>query len=155
MLKLYRSKDFRPTFGRLTEIRALVHSGTPLMACTATASRSVKKEVIDCLEMCDCAEVTASLDRPNVFYDVKPRTDVEADFRPLVNTLRKKQLMLPEYWYTVSPWTCVRSYMRIFTMSCRTLHTIPEMQPTSVTTVSLGCFMPTQQGCHPQEPFGF
>ena len=50
--------------------------------------------------MCDCAEVTASLDRPNVFYDVKPRTDVEADFRPLVNTLRKKQLMLPEYWYT-------------------------------------------------------
>ena len=64
MLKLYRSKDFRPTFGHLAEIRTLVPSGTPLMVCTATASRIVKKEVIDCLEMRDCAEVTASLDRP-------------------------------------------------------------------------------------------
>ena len=64
------------------------------MVCTATASRIVK-EVIDCLEMRDCAEVTASLDRPNVFYDVKPRTDVEADFRPLVNTLRKKAVDAP------------------------------------------------------------
>ena len=60
------------------------------MACTATASRTVKKEVINCLEMCDCAEVTAFLDRPNVYYNVKPRTHVEADFRPLVNTLREK-----------------------------------------------------------------
>ena len=33
------------------KLRALVPAGTPLMACTATASRSVRKEVIDVLEM--------------------------------------------------------------------------------------------------------
>ena len=33
-----------------------------MMACTATASRSVKKEIIDNLEMSGCVEVTASLD---------------------------------------------------------------------------------------------
>ena len=47
-----------------------------MMACTATASRSVKKEIIDNLEMSGCVEVTASLDRPNVCYEMKPRTDI-------------------------------------------------------------------------------
>ena len=42
-----RSKDFRPTFGRLAEVRALVPPCTPLMAYTATASKSVKKDIID------------------------------------------------------------------------------------------------------------
>ena len=35
-------------------------------------------------------EVTASLDRPNVYYEMKPRTDIDADFWPLVSTLRGK-----------------------------------------------------------------
>ena len=60
---LCRNKDFRPSFGRLAEVRAFVPPCTPLMACTATASRSVKEEVIDSLEMTDYVDVTASPDR--------------------------------------------------------------------------------------------
>ena len=67
------------------------------MACTATASRSVKKEIIDNLEMSGCVEVTVSLDRPNVYYEMKPLTDIDADFWPLVSSLREKLSMLLEY----------------------------------------------------------
>ena len=57
--------------------------------------QSSLKEVIDSLEMHDCAEVTASLVRPNVFYEVKPRNDVEADFCSLVDTLLEKAIDAP------------------------------------------------------------
>ena len=62
------------------------------MACTATASRSVKKEVIDSLEMSGCTEVTASPNRPNIYYDMKMRTDVDADFDFLVDSLQEKTI---------------------------------------------------------------
>ena len=69
-----RSMDFRPTFGRLAVVRALVPPCTPLMAYTATASKSVKKDIILSVEMSEYAEVIASPDRPNLYYEVKPRT---------------------------------------------------------------------------------
>ena len=56
------------------------------MVCTATASRSVKQEVIVSLEMSGCVQVTASLDRPNIYYEVNPRTDIDTDFRPLADS---------------------------------------------------------------------
>ena len=56
----YRSKDFRQSFGRLAKIHSFVPPYTHLIACTATASRSLKKEVIDSLKMSDYVEVTAS-----------------------------------------------------------------------------------------------
>ena len=65
------------------------------MARTATASKNVKKEVIEALEMTDCVEVTASLDRPNIYYAVKPRSDIDTDFHPLVSTLREKTISAP------------------------------------------------------------
>ncbi len=65
------------------------------MACTATASRSVKKEVIDSLEMSGCVEVTASPDRPNIYYEVKSRTDFDTNFLPLITTLKEKLVHAP------------------------------------------------------------
>ena len=44
-----RSKDFRAEYGKLHELRALVPHETPFIACTATATRSIKKEVISLL----------------------------------------------------------------------------------------------------------
>lgn len=90
-----RSKGFRPAYGSLADTRALLPSGTPLMACTATASRSVKKDIVSILEIPGCAEVTASPDRPNIFYSVKLRTDIEVDMLPLVTTLRERAVHTP------------------------------------------------------------
>ena len=65
------------------------------MACTATASRSVKKEVIDTLEMSGCAEVITSPDHPNIFYSVQARSDISTDFLPLISTLKEKAVLAP------------------------------------------------------------
>ena len=65
------------------------------MACIATASKRVKKEVIESLEMIGCDKVTASPDRPNIYYEVKQRTDIDTDFLPLVTTLKEKPVRAP------------------------------------------------------------
>ena len=98
-------------FGRLAEVRAFVPPGTLLMACTATASTSVKKEVIESLEMTSCVEVTASPDRPNIYYEVKLRTDIDTDFLPLVTTLKEKSVRAPRVLvYCQSLDTCADLY---------------------------------------------
>ena len=65
------------------------------MACTATASKNVKKEVIESLEMTGCVEVPASPDQPNIYYKVKPISDVDTDFLSLISTLSKKSIQTP------------------------------------------------------------
>ena len=65
------------------------------MACTATATKSDKKEVIENLEMGGCVEVSVSPDRPNIFYEVKDRTDLETDLHHLLVTLKKEAIITP------------------------------------------------------------
>ena len=101
------------------QVCALVPPGTPLMACTATASRSVKQEVMVSLEMSGCVQVTASLDRPNIYYEVKPRTDIDTDFHPLVDSLKERIVHTPRVLvYCQSLDMCAL----IFTMSYKRLH---------------------------------
>lgn len=65
------------------------------MACTATATRSDKVEVLESLEMRGCVEVSASPDRPNIFYDVKKRTDIDTDLYQVLDSLRVKTISAP------------------------------------------------------------
>ena len=57
---LCRSKDFWPMLGCIAEVHSFVQPGILFMACTAIASKSVKKVIIEYLEMIGCVEVTAS-----------------------------------------------------------------------------------------------
>ena len=90
-----RSKDFRPAYGRLHELRALVPLGTPILACTATITRSIREEVMRSLEMEGCVVVSVSPDRPNIFYEVQARTDIPSDMEPLVQSIKKNKLQAP------------------------------------------------------------
>ena len=90
-----RSKDFRPAYSRLAELRALVPSRTPFMACTATATRSDKMEVLESLEMGGCVEVSASPDRPNIYYEVRARTDFETDLEGVLSSLSMLAIHAP------------------------------------------------------------
>lgn len=94
-LTLCRSKDFRPAYGRIHEVQALVPQGVPCLACTATVTRSVREEVKQNLDMFDCDFVCASPDRPNIFYEVRPRTDIEIDMQVLVSSLKEHQIKAP------------------------------------------------------------
>ena len=60
VVQICRSKDFHPAFTELAGIRALVLPNTPLMACTATATPSIRKEVASTLEMIEYVTVSMS-----------------------------------------------------------------------------------------------
>ena len=87
-LFMYRSDSFRPTYARLHELRALVPSGVPLLAATATVTRAIRDDIIDKLDMGGCEVICVSPNRPNIYYEVRPRTTVEADMEHLVTCLR-------------------------------------------------------------------
>lgn len=65
------------------------------MACTATATKTDKIDVLENLEMGGCVEVSASPDRPNIFYAVKRRSDVETDLDEVLSSLRMKAIAAP------------------------------------------------------------
>ena len=83
----YRSPKFRPSFARLHELRALVPSGIPMIALTATVTPQIRADVITRLDMEGCECVSVSPNRPNIFYSVSNRTDIETDFSSLVKDL--------------------------------------------------------------------
>ena len=91
----YRSRDFRPSYGHLHEIRAVVTKGTPLMACSATVTPVIRQEVIQSLEMVDCDFISTSPDRPNIFYEVRPRTDLDIDMKELLKSLQEHKSSAP------------------------------------------------------------
>ena len=85
------SKDFHPAFSsRIAEIRAIVPSGTPLMACTATETRSTQEESVSTLEMSEIVTVKLSPNRSNIMYVVRRRTDLETDFSESLSTFEGK-----------------------------------------------------------------
>lgn len=90
-----RSRDFRPSYGRIHELRALVPKGTPLLACTATITSAMRKEVMESLEMAECEMLSVSPDRPNIYYEVCARTDVETDMNDIVMSLKQLKNMAP------------------------------------------------------------
>ena len=77
----FRSKDFHLDFSRIAEFRALVPSGTPLMACTVTATHSIQEEIVSTLVMSEVETVTLSPNCFNIMYVARRRrTDWETDF---------------------------------------------------------------------------
>ena len=79
----------------LHEIRALVPKGTPFLACTATVTRSIRREVIQNLEMVDCEFISTSPDRPNIFYEVHPRTEIDTDLKDVISSLKEHKSRAP------------------------------------------------------------
>ena len=82
-----RSLKFRPSFARLHELRALVPPGTPMIALTATVTPLRRADVIARLDMKGCECVSVSPNRPNIFYYVSTRVDIETDFSSLAKDL--------------------------------------------------------------------
>ena len=84
-ISLYRSKEFRPIYGRVAEIRALVPSGVPMLALTATVTDLMRKDAITSLDMEGCEIVSLSPNRTNIF---KHQSDIEMDMAHLVSSIQ-------------------------------------------------------------------
>ena len=90
---LCRSDSFRPVYARLHELRALVPSGVPLIAATATVTKCIREDVIQKLDMNGCQMVFVSPNRLNMYYEVRSRTNIETDMEHLVTCLKTKGKM--------------------------------------------------------------
>jgi ATP-dependent DNA helicase RecQ len=64
--------DFRPEYRQLATLRRR-HPGIPMLAFTATATARVRSDIIAQLSLHDPAVHLSSFNRPNLFYQVRPK----------------------------------------------------------------------------------
>jgi ATP-dependent DNA helicase RecQ len=76
--------DFRPDYLTLS-VLPRVFPGVPVAAFTATATKKVQQDIIQKIGLRDPHSVRASFDRPNLFYQVTPKSEVH---RQLVDFLK-------------------------------------------------------------------
>ncbi|CAM1366771.1 ATP-dependent DNA helicase RecQ [Tenacibaculum litopenaei] len=71
--------DFRPEYRNLRTIIKQIDN-VPIIGLTATATEKVQEDILKTLGMTDANVYKASFNRPNLFYEVRPKTkDVEKD----------------------------------------------------------------------------
>ena len=71
--------DFRPEYRRIRPIINQI-GAAPVIALTATATDKVRVDIKKNLGMPDAAEFKSSFNRPNLYYEVRPKTkDVDKD----------------------------------------------------------------------------
>ncbi len=72
--------DFRPEYRRIRPIIEAIGQNVPVMALTATATLKVQQDIQKNLGILDAIVYKSSFDRPNLYYEVRPKTkDVVKD----------------------------------------------------------------------------
>ena len=70
--------DFRPEYRRLRTIFDEIKR-VPVIALTATATQKVQEDILKNLDMPGARVYKASFNRPNLYYEVRPKRDVGTD----------------------------------------------------------------------------
>jgi ATP-dependent DNA helicase RecQ len=68
--------DFRPEYRKIRQVIAGLGSDIPIIALTATATPKVQLDIIKNLQMGDATLFKSSFNRPNLFYEIRPKRDV-------------------------------------------------------------------------------
>lgn len=72
--------DFRPEYRNLKSIIGRLDENIPIIGLTATATPKVQEDIIKNLGMSDAKVFKASFNRPNLYYEIRPKTvNVDAD----------------------------------------------------------------------------
>jgi ATP-dependent DNA helicase RecQ len=66
--------DFRPEYRRLRPIIESIGKDVPVIALTATATPKVQQDIIKNLNILNAVVFKSSFDRPNLYYEVRPKT---------------------------------------------------------------------------------
>ncbi|GAA4107293.1 DNA helicase RecQ [Aquimarina addita] len=72
--------DFRPEYRNLRSIIKRIGDDIPIVGLTATATPKVQEDILKNLSMSDATTYKASFNRPNLYYEIRPKTkNVDAD----------------------------------------------------------------------------
>lgn len=72
--------DFRPEYRNLRHIVKRIGDNIPIIGLTATATPKVQEDILKNLAITDANTFKASFNRPNLYYEVRPKTkNVDAD----------------------------------------------------------------------------
>ncbi len=72
--------DFRPEYRNLRPIMEQIDSSVPIIGLTATATPKVQEDILKNLRITDAKTFKASFNRPNLYYEVRPKTkNVDAE----------------------------------------------------------------------------
>ena len=68
--------DFRPEYRKIRQVIQGLGENIPIIALTATATPKVQQDIIKNLQMSDATLYKSSFNRPNLFYEIRPKRDV-------------------------------------------------------------------------------
>lgn len=68
--------DFRPEYRKIRQVITGLGEGIPIIALTATATPKVQQDIVKNLQMTDATLFKSSFNRPNLFYEIRPKRDV-------------------------------------------------------------------------------
>ncbi len=72
--------DFRPEYRNLKQIIKRIGDNIPIVGLTATATPKVQEDILKSLDITDATTFKASFNRPNLYYEIRPKTkSVDAD----------------------------------------------------------------------------
>lgn len=83
--------DFRPEYRNLKSIIQRIGDNIPIIGLTATATPKVQEDILKNLNMQDAATFKASFNRPNLYYEIRPKTkNVDSDIIRFVKQFEGK-----------------------------------------------------------------
>lgn len=68
--------DFRPEYRKIKQVIAGLGNNIPIIALTATATPKVQQDIMKNLGMSEATLFKSSFNRPNLFYEIRPKRDI-------------------------------------------------------------------------------
>ncbi len=96
---MYTSKNFRPAFDRICDLRAFVPPHTPFLAATATITKRMRDYIVQNLGIAGCCMVSDSPNKPNICYEAVSKTTRGSSALYLTDSL----FVLPLLFFFVAP----------------------------------------------------
>ncbi len=81
--------DFRPEYRRIREIISAIKQDFPLIALTATATPKVQSDIVKTLELRKPNTFISSFNRPNLFYEVRPKKTPQLAIKNMVQFIKQ------------------------------------------------------------------
>ena len=81
--------DFRPEYRRLRDMIEEINPGLPIIALTATATPKVQSDIVKNLALKDPNIFISSFNRPNLYYEVRPKRTKEQTVKEIVKFIHQ------------------------------------------------------------------